>query len=266
MEIEYKDSLVTYVDLIGSSDLIESSEQNTSLIKTILDRLTLLKEIVGSGHLFHTTDLPDKCWFKSFSDLVVRVIPLTSVVNVVDALSRELFYLAISQFELAKDGVWIRGGMCRKPMYIDGDFVFGPGLVKAYLLEKDWAIFPRIIVDRKLQEILEIDKAPFDWNDILRQGDEGAYFIDYLLWVASNANMVYHRDDGDTSVLDLHKKRIEEELAAIQSRAPRIKQKIKWLCLYHNSTVDRLIAFYKGGEKDRLRLNPLKITPEKLRF
>jgi hypothetical protein len=266
MEIEYKDSLVTYVDLIGSSDLIESSEKNPSLIKTILDRLKLFRESVGIGNLFHTTDSSAGYSFMSFSDLVVRTVPLVNGVSLVDALSRELFYLAVRQFELAKDGVWIRGGMCRKPIYINGEFVFGPGLVKAYLLERDWAIFPRIIVDRKLQEILQSNEAPFDWNDILRQGDEGAYFIDYLLWVASNGNAMYHKDDGDSLVLNIHRKRIENELATIEERNPRIKQKIMWLCLYHNSTIDRLIAFYKGKTAARSRLEPLKFPPEKLRF
>jgi hypothetical protein len=268
MAAEYQDCLVSYIDLLGFSDLISWTKQDPSKVDIVFELLAAFEQTLGTGNIFETQEPPAKYQSMTFSDLVVRVVPLENEASLADAVSRELFYLAMRQYGVTAAGVWLRGGMCRGPIYIDGKVVFGPALVKAYSLEKAWAIFPRIIVDRKLHEAVEqIDKTFV--TDLVRQSEDGAYFIDYLFAVARNAKIMGGPEEEDVTVLKKHQERLHKRLSNVTKKDPRVKQKIMWACLYHNSTIDRLCAIYQQDTTLALRspqLQSLKILPDQLRF
>jgi hypothetical protein len=51
------------------------------------------------------------------------------------------------QGELINNSICIRGGVTLGEVHFDQNTLFGPGVVRAYELESNYANFPRIVVD-----------------------------------------------------------------------------------------------------------------------
>jgi hypothetical protein len=97
----------------------------------------------------------------NFSDLTVRSTRIPDDANIGDFVDWELFYLAANQLALATNGVLVRGGICIGDLFVRAGktMLFGPALVKAYKLESEYAVYPRIIIDRDL--IWEAEKGGY---------------------------------------------------------------------------------------------------------
>jgi hypothetical protein len=79
--------------------------------------------------------------------------------------------------------ILVRGGISYGNDYYDDTMIFSMALVKAYTLESDKAIFPRIVIDNELIDLVKKDiKLPSQMfldvldNSILKD-QEGIYFI-----------------------------------------------------------------------------------------
>jgi len=142
------------------------------------------------------------------------------------------------------------------------DLFFGPGLISAYELEQK-AIFPRIIVDPLLVELLDsIDatgtsSAPLsgqkllallfsDHNDrawerdeiksFIRSDPDGVSFLDYLPMFTSE---VQSAEGAGVEFLRLHQRTIEKNIGRY-SGDQRVLAKYHWLAEYHNSSLTRI--------------------------
>lgn len=78
---------------------------------------------------------------------------------------------------MTSQGIYTRGGVSYGSFYSDDNIIFSSALVKAYILESKTAIYPRIVIDKKLidavlhckNEILEStglsELIYFDWEN-----------------------------------------------------------------------------------------------------
>lgn len=66
--------------------------------------------------------------------------------------------------------------MCKGKFYIDDIFVWGSGLVEAYLLESKKAIYPRIIVAEDVLD--DVGKHLRDW--MIFRDEDGSICLNYL--------------------------------------------------------------------------------------
>ena len=75
-------------------------------------------------------------------------------------------------------GIFTRGGLSIGPYYSDDNIMFSQGMVKAYILETDKAIYPRVVVDNEiLQKIFKYKDSKFsrlfskslikDWDGVV---------------------------------------------------------------------------------------------------
>jgi hypothetical protein len=262
----YNRTLISYIDILGFADLIKASRGEKSKIAKIANLLTTMRKRSAEGGRIHRRpDGEKETIFHSFnfSDLTVRTTRVPNNSNVADYVDWELFYLAETQLSLATDGFLIRGGICIDDAFVEplGAVVFGPGLVKAYKLESQYAVFPRIAIDRDL--IAEADTRGYKayWEDYIRQGEDGAYFLDYLFGCSVTGFTVSDAPDPKPRI-EAHRKMIQEALEnTFQDKDERVKQKYMWLGLYHNSTVKGL------GSRFETRLSGKSaefLVPEKL--
>lgn len=99
--------------------------------------------------------------------------------------------LVRAQTNLIAQGVLVRGGISHGEVHHDGGVVFSPAFVRAYDLESQFANFPRIVLGPELFQGLRSDPRMraehHDLEDeihyqsqLLRRGDDGFWFIDYL--------------------------------------------------------------------------------------
>lgn len=198
-------------------------------------------------HHFKTklVEIPDD-EYVNFSDLTVISTPLQKPHNPPGSeLFFQLLHLVHAQSTLVIDeGILIRGAVTIGFVVKSWGQLFGPAVVRAYELERDVAKYPRIVIDRRIFQVL--DSLPGAWlhdkrsnkrdlRKLMRKDDDGELFVDYL-WAA--------RDEVDNptiypAFLDRHRTLIEKRLKE-HAHNRDIRKKYNWLKAYHEATVSRI--------------------------
>jgi hypothetical protein len=240
----YRKNLVTYIDVLGFGDLIQLSRNDSLTVTKIAELLEQIKALSSLGQSRSAAER-DKVRSFKFSDLLVRATEITT--DLTKLVEMELFYLMTLQFSFVEGGVLIRGGICAGDLFVaeDNAVVFGPALVKSYKLESEYAVYPRILIDRDLHAQLVPNADRLGWAEFVSRGEDGAYFLDYLFArsLYPSPAAVLGATPEPQLVLEAHKNMILDVVKKIQEnkeKRERVKQKYMWLALYHNRTIDRL--------------------------
>ena len=126
-------------------------------------------------------------------------------------------------------------------------------MVRAYEIETDEAVYPRIVVDEAAyQSFLDdarLRKQDHDLEEELRYVDrllrvdaDGKRFIDYL-----GASESEFDEPADYFVfLEKHAGLVRGKLATTTGG---VRRKFKWLAAYHNSTIERVAAEFADGRR-----------------
>jgi hypothetical protein len=173
---QYRDAVISYVDILGFSEMIQESVLQPDRVGKIADLLQAVRDDLGfNPKLFKSHDVsrPPNFVSENFSDLTIRSRFVTGPSCHSEAIL-ELGYLANTQFNLAvSEDILIRGGVCRGAIVASDDVTFGPGLVKSYKLESEYALYPRIVVDRDLAfSLLEEDPHDMGFRLLLRAPEQ----------------------------------------------------------------------------------------------
>ena len=241
-KIKYKKSIVTFFDILGFEKRVDKPGKPEELY-AILNNFKHQSDPEMFG--------PSLTKFTNFSDTTVRTTTITSKENrnyQVGILFHELLDLIYTQTRLINIGVFIRGGVVIGDIYHDRDIVFGPGLNEAYRLEKEIAIYPRIIIDPEVLKVAEREpllKAshhdiPTEMEylrGLVRESSDGVWFLDYLWASREEFNDPYEYGQ----FLLTHKKRVLDCVAS-QGTLDKVSAKYLWTVHYHNDVVGRIRA------------------------
>lgn len=243
-KLTYKRYAIAYMDILGTKDAIMSETPNILLerfdtVFTMVD-LIIKKEL---GFEENSDDIK----IKIFSD---NICVAQEIKKGEDESSR-LVWLAVRCRNFQRNiftsygRLLIRGGITVGDLYIDDNFVLGPGLIEAYKMENEYAKYPRIIIDRRYT-----DKVTEILKDYFRQinngtakcpivkDDDGLYFLDFL------------EPDPygiDESIEETHEwiRQDEDNLNMItRDEKECLKSKFDWLRNYHQKIKD--LYAYKG--------------------
>jgi len=148
------------------------------------------------------------------------------------------------------NNVFMRGSLCYGELYFEDEFVCGQGIIDAYKIENEVAIFPRIVIDdsyvkaaicsRKLQKNNTIsENEAIQWVDKVSSYTvdfDGNKFLDYLKF--EQQYYLDFKNDGYTNaavknLLNEHKKHIISNISSTSNK--RILQKYNWCKYYHNN-------------------------------
>lgn len=254
--VAYEPSLITLFDILGFKDLLNRAGEDANAVS----------EVLSLARRFSTPDegAAENFGWKSinFSDTVVRAVPIVSNANVKVRLGivfHELTDIAHLQVNLLFRNVLIRGAVTIGRIFMQADVVFGPGLVDAHLLESEHALYPRVIVDKRvlkaLKEIPLLRSHRFDEemsyiNRLVRKDTDGLQFVDYLRYALDNSDDNY---EYGTLIL-AHKELVEKQISEASALDGRTrygksrKQKGEWLRRYHNCHVKTLSAVILKAE------------------
>lgn len=242
----YRKAIVTFIDILGFKEIVKT--RSATDIHEILSELAdwsggdtdyIAEEDEASIPVGLTGAI-------AFSDNVVRVCPIDTDEDDEGghgALFHELLSLVHVQAKLAERGIFLRGGMTVDDIHMSARMVFGPGLVRAYELESSLAIYPRIVIDPGAIQALFENPAMRGHDDVeddleyidnlVRQGEDGFYFVDYLKACRSELN---NPGEGFPLKLREHAAFITEAAAKF-GQLTSAKQKYLWLARYHNAVV-----------------------------
>jgi hypothetical protein len=177
---ETSEYIVAYLDLLGVSTRMKTDKEYQKMLMNKLHNLyttsiRLSKEIAIKGY--------NEIQFKIFSDNIIiskrlskdyaeRMLDIKCVLN------------CASHFACSSvgDGVgWlVRGGITIGELFIDDTMVWGNALLKAYNLENNIAIYPRIVIDSEILHELGNDKT---LHEYIQQDFDNIVFLNYLsIW------------------------------------------------------------------------------------
>ncbi len=182
----YKREVISLIDIIGFREML-----NIESPPDILKCYEIIEESVG-----FTEDEMSMFEHSSFfySDTFIRSIPIIrsdGQHNRTGILWNELYDLAHVQATLIWEGqAPLRGGITVGDVYHDDTHFFGPGFLRAYDLENDIAIYPRIVLDpqvikmykqtRNLRSDLHDYETDLEYvMQKLRMDSDGVWFVDY---------------------------------------------------------------------------------------
>ncbi|MGE5113688.1 MAG: hypothetical protein ACM3JB_22725 [Acidobacteriaceae bacterium] len=268
----YGKAMVTFIDILGFRQLIEVTRKESAKVATVAALLTSLKQRSSEGGRVHRTeDGKQQRIFHSFnfSDLTVRCTEVPNGASLPDYLNWELLYVGDLQLALLRERVLIRGGICLGDVFVDQErqIVFGPALVKSYRLESEYAVFPRIVVDRAYLASIESGSGGRYWPEYVRQGDDGAYYLDYLYGTVLTSYESSAASEHPTTLLAAHRDVILAEINDdIRKKDERLRQKYMWLALYHNSTLARLSARFNRSGVNTEKFEEFAIPAAELNF
>jgi hypothetical protein len=189
-----------------------------------------------------------------FSDLTVRATYADTSTDYIDVLKWEFLYLASIQVRLTCQlDILLRGGISIGQISMEpenavaDDILFGPALVRSYALEKDVAIWPRIVIDTPVIETARKHQGSL-WPEYYRKDVDGEFFLDYLFGAVTNGLLfVGSKSLSATETLQAHKDSVERKINALADGDGKVFEKLRWVGSYHNDVVRQLQALRLKG-------------------
>jgi hypothetical protein len=271
MSEHYGEHVVGFIDFLGFSQLVQRMDRDPTLIDdiyAILSRLDEEEEGQGFGHLIQmgvadVSVVSDSIFFSLSMDKWSKLgggrEPAWAYLTTLEAI----YYL---QRYLLKRGIITRGGVAVGSLLHHQNVIFGPALVRAYRLESQLALFPRVIIDPPVLERFAasvaasgreafMDTLTHRMNSITKRDADGLIFIDYLHAHA----MAIERDIG--SLFEDIRAEIDQALVSAGSNI-HVFQKVCWLANYYNESLTRLTSEDNGADISVLAAaEPIQITP-----
>ncbi len=261
--MKYKICVISLLDILGFKKIVEKNK-DPKMISTILKNFKYFsKPDKDLARVYQQS-------FANFSDLSVRTINVLSSLNKGNPfgiVSTELEDLLHIQLNLVNQGIFIRGSITIDDIYLSSSLAFGPGLIKAYDLERIEAKYPRIIVDKDLLKLVKsvtllktshhTSKEEIKYiKDILKKDKNGTWFIDYL----KGAETETDNEHEYYSFLMKHKNLIIQNYKN-SGDDKKAKSKFLWLKQYHNNYIKNKgsqFFRYNGGQISSYFIKNLK--------
>ena len=174
--VNYKTRVVAFLDIINFEELL--IQKDTEKIKKIIDEVWFFTEEETDGDQRNVTQFYN-CLVISFD------------IDTTSEVFYTLYDLQLLLLQLVQRGVFLCGAVTVGDVFHDENFVYGPGMVDAYLKgsrERKSHLYPRIVVDESVIDIGTRYHARHHYpeqeekhiNNILSKDTDGLYYIDYI--------------------------------------------------------------------------------------
>ena len=175
---ETQPHFVAYLDLLAGKHLIKAEEDES------LNRMHSLLQVAKDSGAHSANAIFPKCKIKIFSDNIIIACRLTGspAKDYSRILSAFMLVSALQIVGLEMYHYLFRGSATIGNLFIDNVMVWGSALVRATDMEETEAIYPRVIVDDNLLEMLAEDRERgegFSKYSLARDTD-GRWYLDYL--------------------------------------------------------------------------------------
>ena len=224
-----RECYVAFLDIMGFANFVET---NTSecILKYLKD-LTTVNGVFDSITPHVSSSV--------FSDTIA--IYTVTVNDVKEDLARYvgfLRYIGTLQYQSITapnlKGMPLRGAVTKGEFYSNNkDILFGKAWVEAFHLERDKAIFPRVIIKKETNDfncVLTLDLAKSNHRGaLLRQDTDGELHCNYLNSILD----VEGNLPKDFSFIETHKSSVINNLITTKN-CDKINKKYMWVKDYHN--------------------------------
>lgn len=212
-----KKHVVMYIDLLGVKDRIVTDTKGALAESLSWIFSNFYKCITGIHEEKYLK-------IKVFSDniIIARGIEneeLNQRINLSQMIALAESFQWLSIF---RSGILVRGGITIGDLYIDDTFVIGKALLDVYNLEKNVAVYPRIIIDDSILNLVAE-------NAHVCRDFDGKTFVDFLSMAANRST--------EKTILERYMELLDIFLAI--SKEERIIEKLNWCIKYRKEWMDR---------------------------
>lgn len=189
--MKYQQRIVAFIDILGFKGIL-----NETVKKDDLDDEKRIDEVIAAYEAIRDIwDLDKKSELLDTSSSQSKKVTIFSdsiVVSFQVDEPSEVFYTLLELKWLIMRLLW-HGILCRGAVSIGKfihkeEYLFGPALMEAYLLESKAALYPRIILDRPVIDASTNNNAIHHTEkmgkehveSLLEQDSDGMYYIDYF--------------------------------------------------------------------------------------
>lgn len=179
--MEVKKHIILFLDILGYKNLIESC-QDVKMENKYLEKIYALMAELSNYVEKHNkivdalgNDLKlSRFKYLIFSDNILFFAPYENEVDMTNLYMNLLYGLSEFLVQYTREDIFLRGAITKGNLYYDDGlhFIYGSGLVRAYQLESEVAVYPRVIIDECL------NPSPILIG--LAQDDEKIWYFDYL--------------------------------------------------------------------------------------
>ena len=248
----YKKSLLAFIDVLGFKKKVDKSTKNGEYVDAIYELLRVyhrVTQIINEGKTAPTVEMT-KLRGTSFSDNIVISLPgmndkvFNSFVHVVTYFQWETI-----DYHSFLRGAIVFGEICHRK-----ELIFGPAVIEAYEMERKTAVWPRVIVDPQLINLLSEENKQYVFDITLSKDSNELPFVDYLRYIFLS-KVTEEAESTNTLPWDLtpdfvfrqHKTAIWVALAEPRLRR-RVVSGFHRLSIYHNDCIDRICREFENNE------------------
>jgi len=223
----YEERYVAFADILGFSENVRRTETDAHLQEALAK---VLSEIgTRDGRLDDV--MIEGFQFQAFSDSIVMSTKADA--NGLSYLLSEIEDLAL---QLLNKGFLMRGAVAKGKLHHDRVAMFGPAFLDAYRIESTISKFPRIVLSREVHhDIKQLAEDPYH-NEVIRDEDGPPYLHilkSFRRASVFSAEMLQFAQTCGQMIQTLFNESIYE---------PKHYEKLRWLAIYWNSTIDGSIG------------------------
>ena len=167
--------VVAYLDILGATNRIrENKAAQDASLNLLYNLYKQIQNLASENGVKKFADIK----FKIFSDNIIIAKKISDNINndVLSLLGCVSNFLCSSVGDSV--GWLVRGGVTIGDFFIDDMVVWGSALVRAYELEDKIAVYPRVILDDNVVDIITKIDA-----DYVRRDTDGQCFLNYMtIW------------------------------------------------------------------------------------
>jgi hypothetical protein len=272
----YENRIVLFLDILGFKKIVEGTLKKTkeSDEAEVVEKTKFLIETINEiNKIAQLTPKETSKVVTQFSDSIVISFKAYDQEEI-----PKLFYnLQRLIAKLVAREILCRGAISYGPLYHKENLIFGPALVDAYETETKAALYPRVILDKSVLEIMKYNyslenkhtyrKIRFDSevDSCLKTDTDDKFYIDYF-----TGSMMFYNDEELFKVYKNLRKIITDGL---RFKDPNINIKYGWMknkynklpeYLEHINQEEELFDKRPDIKKFYLEFKPIKTTPNSI--
>jgi hypothetical protein len=236
---EYTRRCIAFIDILGSADLIRSDKTPPPDLVAALEELASQRPNYTRFEALEPGDVDGRLVWENawrvdyFSDCIAMSSPVQGF-----GLRWTLYFAARLARDLLLGGAMIRGGIAVGDVLHDGRKLLGPAVLEAIEIERDLAIYPRIVLSDEVARDAERDERAARY--VRQDPSDGLRFVDFMSANAFLPPGSPHHVAADLSiwrdVLLRARKEVEELNTSLESGsghgAAKKRAKRRWLLSY----------------------------------
>jgi hypothetical protein len=255
--MKYENRVTVFLDILGFKNLIKRTEDrkgndNEEEIGYLNDTFLLIRELLGLDNLPENESKSKQ--ITQFSDSII----ISFIENEESQVFFTLNDLKNLVVNLILRGVICRGAISYGKLVHNDKMIFGPALVDAYETESKAALYPRIILDRKIINIgMKYHAIHHDEftekmaiKGMLVRDTDDMFYIDYFF------NVTEYLENGKLDIPIYFNKLQQIIETGLVNRSPDIKIKYNWMKNKFNLRVPQFkenINYVFAGNNETLK-------------